>query len=633
MALSEMHSGAVAGIVDRVVTRYRRDPSCMVQILREVQEACDWISPEAIDRLQTTLGVPRTKIEGVAGFYSFFYTRPRGKYRVLFSDNITDRMLGNKEMMDRLCNSLWVERGKVSEDGLVSVGKTACTGMCDQGPALLVNNYAVAGLTAARIDEIAELVRNRVPLAEWPPGFFKVEDNIRRADILLGSDLKPGDALRAARERAPSDGLMASNMRSWREGLPTGLSGPIAILDDIKRANLRGRGGAGFMTGLKWEACRNAPLKAGAQRIVVCNADEGEPGTFKDRVLLSTYPDLVFEGMTVAAYAVGATRGFVYLRGEYRYLLDHLNAVLAHRRRENLLGRDILGTPGADFDIEVHVGAGAYICGEESALIESLEGKRGTPRNRPPFPVTNGYLDQPTIVNNVETFAAAALIALKGGDWYAGIGTKHSAGTKILSVSGDCARPGLYEYPFGVTIRQVLEDCGAAATQAVQVSGPSGICVSADEFDRRIAFEDIPTAGAFTIFDGRRDMFEVARNYVHFFQHESCGFCTPCRVGTSLLKNLMDKLHNGHGSPYDFAEIEKLNELLQSMSHCGLGHTACNPVLDTIAKFRPAYDRRMEHDDFSPAFDLDRALAAARQMTGRDDPGAHFTAEQSGEGA
>ena len=633
MALNEMHSGAVAGIVDRVVTRYRRDPSCMVQILREVQEACDWISPEAIDRLQTTLGVPRTKIEGVAGFYSFFYTRPRGKYRVLFSDNITDRMLGNKEMMDRLCNSLWVERGKVSEDGLVSVGKTACTGMCDQGPALLVNNYAVAGLTAARIDEIAELIRNRVPLAEWPPGFFKVEDNIRRADILLGSDLRPGDALRAARERAPSDGLMASNMRSWREGLPTGLSGPIAILDDIKRANLRGRGGAGFMTGLKWEACRNAPLKSGQQRVVVCNADEGEPGTFKDRVLLSTRPDLVFEGMTVAAYAVGAVRGFVYLRGEYRYLLDHLNAVLAHRRRENLLGKDILGIPNADFDIEIHVGAGAYVCGEESALIESLEGKRGTPRNRPPFPVTNGYLDQPTIVNNVETFAAATLIALKGGDWYAGIGTLHSAGTKILSVSGDCARPGLYEYPFGVTIRQVLEDCGASDTQAVQVSGPSGICVSADEFDRRIAFEDIPTAGAFTIFDGRRDMFEVARNYVHFFQHESCGFCTPCRVGTSLLKNLMDKLHNGHGSPYDFAEIEKLNQLLQSMSHCGLGHTACNPVLDTIAKFRPAYDRRMEHDDFSPAFDLDRALAAARQMTGRDDPGAHITAEQSGEGA
>jgi [NiFe] hydrogenase diaphorase moiety large subunit len=173
--------------------------------------------------------------------------------------------------------------------------------------------------------------------------------------------------------------------------------------------------------------------------------------------------------------------------------------------------------------------------------------------------VTNGYLDQPTIVNNVETFAAAAMIALKGGEWYAGIGTRHSAGTKILSVSGDCARPGIYEYPFGVSIRQVLEDCGASDTQAVQVSGPSGICVAENEFDRIIGFEDIPTAGAFTIFDKTRDMFQVARNYVHFFQHESCGFCTPCRVGTSLLKNLMDKLHNGCGSPYDFAEIEKLN--------------------------------------------------------------------------
>jgi [NiFe] hydrogenase diaphorase moiety large subunit len=631
LAPGEMPAAAVAAIVDRVVAAYRNDPTCMVQILREVQEGCGWLPPEAIDRMQAVLGVPRTKIEGVAGFYSFFYTRPRGRYRVLFSDNITDRMLGSKGMMDRLCNNLWIERGKVSEDGLVSVAQTACTGMCDQGPAMLVNNYAIASLTEARIDEVAELIRNEVPLGEWPPAYFRIADNVRRADILLASDLQPGTALLAARERASGDGLLASNMRSWREGLPSGLSGPVALLGEIKRANLRGRGGAGFMTGLKWEACRNAPLKAGQQRIVVCNADEGEPGTFKDRVLLARYPDLVFEGMTVAAQAVGAARGFVYLRGEYRYLLDHLNAVLAHRRRENLLGRDILGVPGFDFDIDIHVGAGAYVCGEESALIESLEGKRGTPRNRPPFPVTNGYLDQPTIVNNVETFAAAALIALNGGDWYAGIGTKHSAGTKILSVSGDCERPGLYEYPFGVSIAEVLADCGAGDTQAVQVSGPSGICVAADEFGRRIAFEDIPTAGAFMIFDQRRDMFEVARNFVHFFQHESCGFCTPCRVGTSLLRNMMDKLHNGHGSPYDFEEIRKLNQLLQSLSHCGLGHTACNPVLDTIAKFRPAYDRRMEHDSFAPAFDLDRALAAARQMTGRDDPGAHIAEFREGE--
>ncbi len=617
-------------LVLAIVEKYGKDSTCMVQILREVQEALDWISPAAIDLLESLLQVPRTKIESVAGFYSFFYLEPRGRYRILFSDNITDRMLGNQALLERLCTSLWVEPGKVSEDGLVSVGSTSCTGLCDQGPAMLVNNQAIGRLTAERIDQIAELVRSETPLADWPADFFLIEDNIQRADILLSSNIKPGDALRAAKALMPDEGLMSSNMRSWREGLPTGLGGPAAVLDEIKRANLRGRGGAGFTTALKWEACRNAPLKAGHQRIVVCNADEGEPGTFKDRVLLTQQADLVIEGMTVAAYAVGATQGFIYLRGEYRYLLDRLNAVLARRRTENLLGANIIGMPGGNFDIEIHLGAGAYICGEESALIESLEGKRGTPRNRPPFPVTNGYLDQPTIVNNVETFAAAALIALHGGDWYAAMGTKHSAGTKILSVSGDCARPGIYEYPFGVSVRQVLEDCGASDTQAVQVSGPSGVCIAPAEFDRTIGFEDIPTAGAFTIFDQRRDMFEVARNYVHFFQHESCGFCTPCRVGTSLLKNLMDKLHKGCGSPYDFAEIEKLNQLLQSMSHCGLGHTACNPVLDTIARFRPAYDKRLMQQSFTPAFDLDKALSQARQMTGRDDAAAHLTTEHGG---
>ena len=574
-------------------------------MLREIQEACDWISPEAIDGLQQALNLPRTKIEGVAGFYTFLYTQPRGRYRVLFSDNITDRMLGNMELLQRMCEQLWIERGKTSEDGLVSVDTTSCTGMCDQGPALLVNNYAVTRLDRQRVDEICELIRNKVALADWPREYFRVEDQVRRKDVLLGGALAPGEALAAACAR-----------------------GTQKLLEEMKASKLRGRGGAGFATGLKWEACRNAE---GGARYVVCNADEGEPGTFKDRVLLAAHADLVFEGMTLCALAIGAQKGMLYLRGEYRYLLDHLHAVLERRRGAKLLGAGILGRSGFDFDIEIHLGAGAYICGEESALIESLEGKRGTPRNRPPFPVTHGYLDQPTVVNNVETFATSCLVAQRGGAWYAGIGTGASAGTKILSVSGDCARPGLYEYPFGVSVREVLEACGASDTQAVQVSGPSGICLAASEFDRRIAFEDIPTAGAFMVFDHSRDMFEVARNFVHFFAHESCGFCTPCRVGTALLRNLMDKLKNGHGSPYDFAEIEKLNRILQAMSHCGLGHSACNPVLDTIAKFRPAYERRLQHKEFRPAFNLDWALEPARQMTGRDDAAAHFASGSGGE--
>ena len=599
-------AGPVAEAVVAAVARYRADPHYILQMLREIQEACDWISPEAIDRLQQALRLPRTKIEGVAGFYAHLYTRPRGRYRVLFSDNITDRMLGNLELLEYMCKQLWVERGKTSEDGLVSIDTTSCTGMCDQGPALLVNNYAITRVTRQRVDEICELIRNKVALADWPGEYFRVEDQIRRKDVLLGNALAPGVALAAALAR-----------------------GAQGMLDEIKASKLRGRGGAGFATGLKWEACRNAEGRA---HYVVCNADEGEPGTFKDRVLLSSHADLVFEGMTLGAFVIGAGRGILYLRAEYRYLLDQLNAVLERRRRGRLLGAAILGRQGFDFDIEIQLGAGAYICGEESALIESLEGKRGTPRNRPPFPVTHGYLDQPTVVNNVETFAASCLVAHAGGAWYAGIGTSASAGTKILSVSGDCARPGIYEYPYGVSVSEVLAASGASEVQAVQVSGPSGVCLAAAEFGRRIAFEDIPTAGAFMVFDHSRDMFEVARNFVHFFAHESCGFCTPCRVGTSLLRNLMDKLKNGHGSPYDFAEIEKLNRILQSMSHCGLGHTACNPVLDTIAKFRPAYERRLQQKEFVPAFDLDWALEPARQMTGRDDAGAHFSTGPKGGG-
>ncbi len=586
------------------MARHRHDPHELVQVLIEVQEACGWIPPPAIDCIQARLGLPRARILGVATFYAFLHIFPRGRYRILFSDNITDRMLGSEALLQRLCRSLWVERGRVSEDGLVSVDTTSCTGLCDQGPALLVNGRAMGRLTPARIDEVAEKVREAVPLEDWPAAWFRVDDPVRRRDALLSGTWPPGEALRAGLAR-----------------------GAEALVGEVKASRLRGRGGAGFPTGQKWAACRDAP---GRTRYLVCNADEGEPGNFKDRVLLSTAADAVIEGMTLGALATGARRGFLYLRGEYRFLLAHLEDVLARRRAQRLLGESILGHEGFDFDVAIHVGAGAYVCGEESALIESLEGRRGMPRNRPPYPVTQGYLGEPTVVNNVETFASACLVALHGAKWYARLGTPESAGTKLLCVSGDCARPGTYEYPFGVSLREVLSDCGAGEAQAVQVSGPSGATVPAAEFGRRIGFEDLPTAGAVMVFGRERDLFEVARNFVHFFAHESCGFCTPCRVGTSLLRNMMDKLAHGHGSPYDFAEIERLNRLLQVMSHCGLGHSACNPVLGTIAKFRPAYQRRLAHEEFEPAFDLDRALAAARQMTGRDDAAAHVREEEEG---
>ncbi len=601
----------ISRMLTPILARHGGDASRLMQVLLDVQDVCHYIPSEAIDHIAAHFDVPRVNVEGVAGFYSFLSTRPVGEYRILFSNNITDQMLGKEKLMQYLCNKLWVEPGKVSEDGLISVDSTSCTGMCDQGPAVLVNGWPLTNLDENRIDLIGELVRSRKPVAEWPPMLFEVADNIRHGDVLLGEPLVPGNGIRATLARGAKE-----------------------TLAEMDKSNLRGRGGAGFKTASKWSFCHAAiaeeegsvicDVGGHPERYIVCNADEGEPGTFKDRVLLNSYADLVFEGMTVGARVVGASKGFLYLRGEYRYLLEQLEKVLQKRREAGLLGDAILGEAGFSFDIEIHLGAGAYICGEESALIESLEGKRGRPRNRPPFPVTHGYKGRPTVVDNVETFACAAKIAERGGAWFAAMGTAQSTGTKLLSISGDCASPGIYEYPFGVTVRQILADCGANDPYAVQVSGPSGTMISWKEFDRKIAFEDLPTAGAFMVFQRKRDLFQTALNFVHFFAHESCGFCTPCRVGTELQKKIMDKIESGHGTASDLEEMKSLGHILKTMSHCGLGSSAANPVLDMLEKFPDAYERKLKALAFEPAFDLDGALETARKITGRDDDWAHL---------
>ena len=585
--------------VESILINQHRAPHRLVQILRDLQARLQWLPREVLSQVADGLHLPLAHVEGVAGFYRFFHTSPVGQYRVLFSDNATDRMLGSEALMHTLCHRLKVQPGVMRHDGRVSVAATSCTGMCDQGPALLINHqHLVTRLTPARLEHMAALIETQVPCDQWPAEWSRVDDQIRLADIKLGVQPAPGQGIAAAIAR-----------------------GPQGMLDDIKRSKLRGRGGAGFATGTKWQLCRNFP---GQTHYVVCNADEGEPGTFKDRVLLTSFADTVFEGMAIAALVVGAHQGLMYLRGEYRYLLEPMQAVLQRRRAQHLLGKSIQGLGGFDFDIDIHVGAGAYVCGEESALIESLEGKRGTPRIRPPFPVEAGYLGQPTTVNNVETFAAATHIAVHGGNWWVKIGTPQSTGTKIHSVSGDCERPGLYEYPFGTRIGRILEDCGATNTQAVQVGGPSGVCLSPLEFGRRIGFEDVPTAGAFMVFDRTRDMFEVASNFAQFFAHESCGFCTPCRVGTELVVRRMDKLKKGYGSSEDVQVLYELDKLMHGATHCGLGAAACNPLRDTIAKFRPAYEKHLQSLHFAPGFDMDAELSQARLATGRDDSGAHL---------
>ncbi len=354
------------------------------------------------------------------------------------------------------------------------------------------------------------------------------------------------------------------------------------ILLEIRESKLRGRGGAGFPTSTK---CMLTAAALSDEKFVICNADEGEPGTFKDRILLIEYPELVFDGMVIAGYTIGSQQGIVYLRGEYEYLLKPLQDYLESMRNDNLLGKDIFGKKRFYFDITVFLGSGAYVCGEETALIESLEGHRGEARNRPPYPVNTGYLGKPTIVNNVETLATIPHIIVKGSEWYKKFGTGKSSGSKLFSVSGDCEKPGVYELPWGTKISELLELVDAKNTKAVQVGGASGFCYNKKHFDRALAYEDAATGGSIMIFNESRDMLRVLDNFMEFFVDESCGQCTPCRIGNVKLLEGVKMIQKGE---YTFSYINKLKELGKSMqvaSKCGLGQSSPNAFISILESF------------------------------------------------
>ncbi len=567
----------------------------LLHLLYAHQQEHRFISDDAMIAIAGELELPRAQVESVVEFYSFFSRTPRGRFDILFS-NCTS--CGDLALMQQLCALLDVSPGVTRDDGLVSIGETSCIGMCDHGASLLVNGRPVTEVDEARIKTMAELITSEVAVDAWPAEWFEIGKQVQRCDLLLSDAFESGSALRALLEQ-----------------------GSDALLGKLKDSGLRGRGGAGFSTAQKWQLCRETTAD---MRYVICNADEGEPGTFKDRLLLTEHADAVFEGMTLCGRVIGAKQGFLYLRGEYRYLLPQLEQVLENRRRSGLLGESVLGVAGFDFEIAIVVGAGAYICGEESALIESLEQKPGHPRIRPPFPVTHGYLGQPTVVNNVETLMAAAMIAVHEDHWFRSRGTMQSSGTKLLSISGDCARPGVYEYPFGITIGQILEDCGAENVRAAQVGGPAGRLVHPSDFDHQIAFEDVATGGSVMIYDHSRDLLDVILNFSRFFRHESCGFCTPCRVGTTLLGNGMEKVCSGHATAHDLDEMKRTAQIVNRRSHCGLGVTAPNAIIEGLKHFPELFEAKLLNRTMEPEFDLDASLAEARALTHRDDSEAHL---------
>ena len=382
------------------------------------------------------------------------------------------------------------------------------------------------------------------------------------------------------KQLAPGAGLQAALAKSRAE-----------LIHEITTAKLKGRGAAGFPTGVKWNLAAAARSDA---KYVVCNANEGEPGAFKDRVIMSEIPELLFEGMTIGGLAIGACKGILYLRGEYNYLRHGLEEVLAKRRQQNLLGNNIMGRD-LEFDIEIRMGSGAYVCGEETGLIESLEGHRGEPRNRPPFPIDTGLEGKPTVVNNVETFLCVTAILAKGAAWFAAIGTERSAGPKLFSISGDCARPGVYEFPLGVPITDLLKAAGGEDAKAVQVGGASGVCIPRAQFSRKLAFEDVSTGGSIIVFGPQRDMLHVAKNFMEFFVDESCGQCTPCREGNAKLLEGVELLEHGRCSSDQLNELCALGEVMQVASKCGLGQSSPNAFLSIVANFRDEILGRVGH--------------------------------------
>lgn len=565
----------------------------LLNALWAMHDVKGYLDDDDVRQLARLFDVSAVEIEGVASFYHFFRRKPSGRHVVYLNDGIIAEIQGLAEVREAFERETGARLGGVSPDGTFGLFDTSCIGLSDQEPAALIDFHPVTSLTPRKVKTIVSKLRSGVPaevVADEP------EDNVRhtpagdRAFVLR--PYEPGAAVAQLLERTPE-----------------------SVIEEIRAAGLLGMGGAFFPTGIKWASCRGYSSN---RKFVVCNADEGEPGTFKDRVLLRRVPGLVVEGMILGAYAVGASEGILYLRAEYRWLKERIEAVLEEFRERNWLGDAIPAKVPFSFDIRIQLGAGAYVCGEETALLNSLEGRRGEPRARRYFPVERGYLRKPTIVNNVETFCHAARIVELGADAMRRLGTSDSPGTKLISVSGDCARPGIYEIEWGLKVDDLLSLSGAKDPWYVQVSGPSGVALSMRDRGLRLGKEGLLCGGSFMIFDRSRDLLRILANFSSFFDRESCGICTPCRAGNFILTRKLEKIRLGLGTLRDLVEIQQWGRTIKENSRCGLGQTSPNTVIDAIQKFPDYFEARVDRSGsrLNRGFDLDASVAAYDEATG-----------------
>lgn len=592
----------MSNYLNDILSKYK-DKSRLMDIFNDIQAQNNHISDEDIENIATYFNISSVDVVQTLSFYHFFRRNNSAKYNIYLNKGIVSELYNHNKIAKAFEKATKTKFNSISEDGMFGLYDTSDIGMCDQEPAAIINGIVFPKITTFRVREIIKEFRNGKSAKDLINSFgdghnqdeliqSMVTNNLNRRGRVIFAGYESGSGLKKALKMKPEE-----------------------VIELVKNSNIRGRGGAGFPIGLKWKYCRESK---GEKKYIVCNADEGEPGTFKDRVLLTELPMDTFEGMCIAAYAVGASEGIIYLRKEYEYLLPYLHHNLNLAKEQNILGTSIMGKKGFDFNIRIQLGAGAYVCGEESALLESCEGKRGEPRNRPPFPIEKGYLDMPTVINNVESLNAIPKIIFKGYEWYREIGTKESTGTKLISISGDVLYPGVFEVEWGISIREMIEMAGAIDPKAVVVGGPSGNIIAENQFSRKIAYEDLSTGGAIIVLNKSRNILNVIKNFTEFFIEESCGSCAPCRYLTVILKNKLEKILDGHGTETDLDELEHWAKQMKKANRCGLGQSAANPILSGLDNFKQEFESVIQKGKtFETVFNLDDAITKGAKAVHR----------------
>jgi NADH-quinone oxidoreductase subunit F len=572
-----------------LIGRYPLKRSALIPMMLYAQDQFGFLGDEILEEIAKRLDLNLVQVEETLEYYSMLRRKPVGRYHMQVCTNISCMLRGGNELYQHIQRRLGIGNKEVSPTGTFSLEEVECMGACTGAPALQVNYDFYENLNPDKVDALFEQLQAGKQPPPEPVTSGAVHDRLASEVPVISK-----------RFGVPNSCKMDVYLKNeGYQALEKALKQmtPEQIIDELKKSNLRGRGGAGFPTGMKWSF---VPKDVGRPKYILANADESEPGTCKDRPLMEMDPHQLIEGMVIAGRAVGAHKGYIYIRGEYRYIIDIMDAAITEAYAKNYLGKNIVGS-GFDFELVTHTGAGAYECGEESALMESLEGKRGYPRIRPPFPAVVGLYGCPTVINNVETLSTVPAIIRQGGEWYANLGTPKNGGTRLYSISGHVNRPGIYELPLGFPLRRLIEEVaggvrGGKKLKAVIPGGSSCPLLSADEIDVAMDYDSVAKIGSMlgsggtVIMDEDTCMVDVARRIMHFYAHESCGWCIPCREGTAWLRKMLDRFHEGGGREDDIPLIEELSRNMLGRTFCPLGDAAALPTISIVKKWRNEFE-------------------------------------------